>query len=150
MISITDEKVCRRCNTGKPLAEFHRKNASPDGRQDWCKPCQKEAVYSGRDSLPVDGPAGYVYLVQFSTGRTKVGRATHPEHRISQHAYNAECMGLSVARTWISPVVADPASLETAAIRIVADLSTSTVKREWFDGVDFDSAVEQISSLEEK
>lgn len=32
-------KRCRACDHYKPLEQFRRKSANPDGRQDYCKPC---------------------------------------------------------------------------------------------------------------
>jgi hypothetical protein len=35
------DKTCKRCNTLKPLTEFYKDKASPDGRFLWCKECSK-------------------------------------------------------------------------------------------------------------
>lgn len=37
------EKVCSTCSVKKPLDEFHRQAASPDGRQRRCRECTKAA-----------------------------------------------------------------------------------------------------------
>jgi len=36
----TKEKLCKRCETTKPVTEFSRSNETTDGLQRWCKPCQ--------------------------------------------------------------------------------------------------------------
>ncbi len=35
-------KVCTRCGKRKPIEGFAKKTSSPDGRQNYCKDCQKE------------------------------------------------------------------------------------------------------------
>ena len=34
-------KRCARCGDTKPVDQFHRNKALPDGRQGYCKPCRK-------------------------------------------------------------------------------------------------------------
>lgn len=41
------QKVCPKCGERKPLSEFHRRSASPDGHQNYCKPC---CITSTRES----------------------------------------------------------------------------------------------------
>lgn len=36
-------KKCAKCGCEKPITLFHRKSASPDGLQGWCKSCQSES-----------------------------------------------------------------------------------------------------------
>lgn len=42
-VPIVETKNCRRCKTDKPLAEFSRHSRSSDGKQPYCKPCNREA-----------------------------------------------------------------------------------------------------------
>lgn len=35
-------KICCRCKAGKPLSDFHKRSASPDGHQRLCKGCIKD------------------------------------------------------------------------------------------------------------
>lgn len=35
-------KYCKKCNTEKPISEFHKRSASVDGLQAKCKSCDKE------------------------------------------------------------------------------------------------------------
>lgn len=37
----TRRKLCGRCHCPKPLGDFHRRRDTPDGRQAWCKECQR-------------------------------------------------------------------------------------------------------------
>lgn len=41
-------KLCRRCGELKPLAEFHQRRRSPDGRNYYCRPCQASAMQESR------------------------------------------------------------------------------------------------------
>lgn len=41
------EKTCGRCNTSKPLDEFHRQPSGAHGRHSWCKDCAN-AFYRSR------------------------------------------------------------------------------------------------------
>ncbi len=34
-------KVCKKCNTEKPLEDFNQQATSKDGRQGYCKTCKK-------------------------------------------------------------------------------------------------------------
>lgn len=36
-------KVCSKCKTKKPVEEFNRSSANPDGRHGWCKICTRAA-----------------------------------------------------------------------------------------------------------
>lgn len=45
-------KLCRGCNTEKPLDDFHRRSTAKDGRQSRCKDCQKVSAYDWRDRHP--------------------------------------------------------------------------------------------------
>lgn len=143
-------KTCAACGREKPLDEFHRMRSADDGRQRRCKDCQKHAVYSGRGSIPVPEDLGHIYLVLFASGRVKLGHAKNPDHRISTHVYNGACLGNAVLRTWISPRVPDSGSVEQLALAEVRPLASSVFKREWFDGVDFDIAVDRIRELTTK
>lgn len=37
----TGRKFCGHCRTPKPLSDFFRRSDAPDGRQAWCKECQR-------------------------------------------------------------------------------------------------------------
>lgn len=45
-------KSCTRCGESKPLAMFNRQKRSADGRQDWCKSCNKEYQRTWREKNP--------------------------------------------------------------------------------------------------
>lgn len=35
-------KICAKCATAKPITEFHRQAAKPDGLHPWCKDCARD------------------------------------------------------------------------------------------------------------
>ena len=39
-----ETKVCRKCGRELPLSEFHKKSASKDGLQDYCKQCSSKSA----------------------------------------------------------------------------------------------------------
>lgn len=39
-------KHCSGCGQSKRIDDFYRHRARPDGRQDWCKDCQREMTKS--------------------------------------------------------------------------------------------------------
>ena len=42
MNEVITEKACVHCGQVKPVGEFYRKTATPDGYQPWCKSCVAE------------------------------------------------------------------------------------------------------------
>lgn len=45
-------KECARCEQVKPLEDFHRRRARPDGRQSYCKVCNRAADRTWRGANP--------------------------------------------------------------------------------------------------
>lgn len=45
-------KVCRGCGEEKPLSEYHRRRAAPDGRQRKCKQCATALVVQWQRDNP--------------------------------------------------------------------------------------------------
>jgi len=43
-----DTKHCSKCDSEKPLEEFHRNKGAHDGRTNWCKPCACAHVRTAR------------------------------------------------------------------------------------------------------
>ncbi len=60
----------------------------------------EERIQAGRRLSPAD--EGHVYVIQFSTGVVKVGKAVRPKTRLSHHALQARVHGVSVAASWTS------------------------------------------------
>jgi hypothetical protein len=49
-------KICNGCRAEKPLSDFHKKTASPDGLKPRCKACDSEAAREWRDKRLSEGP----------------------------------------------------------------------------------------------
>ena len=45
-------KVCKRCDTNKPLAEFDKSTSNKDGRGSYCLPCAAERRRIARSKTP--------------------------------------------------------------------------------------------------
>lgn len=45
-------KICNQCNKSKPLSEYHKRSASPDGLQFKCKSCFKVVNKNFREEKP--------------------------------------------------------------------------------------------------
>lgn len=43
-----ETKICSHCNTEKPVSDFHKNAARPDGLQEICKDCKREANLQAR------------------------------------------------------------------------------------------------------
>ena len=49
---MTDKKRCTRCDTVKPVSEFHANSAAADGYQHYCRPCHKASSLQSAKSHP--------------------------------------------------------------------------------------------------
>ncbi len=55
-------KRCPKCGIIKPVNEFYRNKARPDGRADWCKDCKKAHKYSkGKIEVVIPGQKQCTY-----------------------------------------------------------------------------------------
>jgi hypothetical protein len=52
MANQTQNKSCNKCNKTKPITEFYKRSASPDGLQFSCKSCVKENNANFREAKP--------------------------------------------------------------------------------------------------
>lgn len=62
-------KKCYVCGEEKPLSEFYRRAASADGRQRFCRECEKKIVRQHQQSKKHD--AKYASLVEQAEQRTR-------------------------------------------------------------------------------
>lgn len=59
----TATKRCQKCGEVKPVTEFHKRSASPDGHQAWCKRCtaiataERKASQKPQNTLPNHEPS---------------------------------------------------------------------------------------------
>lgn len=48
------EKLCTKCETIKPVAEFYRRQNSADGLHSWCKDCTKKVADHSKKQKDID------------------------------------------------------------------------------------------------
>ena len=90
---------------------------------------------------------GYVYIVEFTDGTLKVGRANDLRVRLSRHLGDAEKFNLSIARWWGSPLHRNYASNEKKLIDFAVGEGERSGGREYFTGVSFSAIRSFASSL---
>ena len=49
-VAIPDQKLCKRCDLPKAIDEFYNNRRAPDGKQAWCKACNKAASAAYRQT----------------------------------------------------------------------------------------------------
>jgi hypothetical protein len=49
---VSDTKLCTKCGEKKPVGEFWRNSAKPDGLFQWCKPCARARKEAWRKANP--------------------------------------------------------------------------------------------------
>lgn len=84
---------------------------------------------------------GYLYVIEFGSGLTKIGRTTQPERRFHEHAKSAEKRGDKIVRSWLSRDHPWHCKSETELVRYCVRLGTQ-IEREYFEGLDFRTACE--------
>jgi hypothetical protein len=92
--------------------------------------------------------SGYLYVIQFSSGTVKVGRATWPAQRLNDHRRYGWAFGVVIWRVWISAQHPSCEVTEDRLIRFAASIATGDrARREFFHGADFDQLVRYAESL---
>lgn len=84
---------------------------------------------------------GYVYVIEFSNGTIKVGKASNLRRRMIQHRSYGERFGLNITRYWGSPLHRGYECTEASLIKKACELGTVQGGREYFTGASFDSLV---------
>jgi hypothetical protein len=90
---------------------------------------------------------GYVYIIQFDTGVTKVGQSQAPTNRLRDHASLAAVHGRSVKHTWVSGLHVEAADNETALKVFAQSLARTTYGNEYFAGPSFEALVGYAKTL---
>jgi hypothetical protein len=84
---------------------------------------------------------GYIYVVQFSTGIVKPGKAVDPEARLGHHARLAEFHGAPVVRSWVSEYHLGISKTERRLLRF-CEATGKQLSGEYFTSLLFDAARE--------
>jgi hypothetical protein len=83
------DKRCRKCGAIKPLEDFHRYRASPDGHQYWCKVCtlaHRKAYYA--EHADESRAAALAYAAEHREERRAYSAAYRAEHHETVLAQN--------------------------------------------------------------
>ncbi len=92
---------------------------------------------------------GFLYVIELSTNKTKVGCTTNPFGRIGSHSKEAARYGVEITRVWLSPGHANYKSTEAHLIQAAHQLGGEiVVGRELFSGLSFAAAVEFAQDLD--
>lgn len=95
------------------------------------------------------GVGGFIYVVKFSDGVLKVGRAIDADHRLRTHESNARFHGRQVKSVWQSPRHVEWMQNEARLIQWCAERpGTRRVSTERFVGIPFTDAVAYAKSLQ--
>ena len=106
----------------------------------------EERIQAGRRRSPAD--EGHVYVLQFSTGVVKVGKAVGPATRLSHHTLQAKVHGVSVAESWTSERHSDHSKTERRLIDYCASRGVRIAAgKEYFTGISFEDARDFAASL---
>jgi hypothetical protein len=98
-------------------------------------------ILSGTARRGRAGDVGHVYVIQFSTGVVKVGKAVNPESRIGDHRHNAAVHNISITDGFVSVAHPGHSKTERELIKFCAHHGTRTAAgNEYFTGIDFEAA----------
>lgn len=87
------------------------------------------------------GKSGYVYIIQFENGVTKVGKSKNPTSRMrSYSSYCGQAKTKSV-KEWVSPILENSNNEEQCLIKACLYFGKKAHGNEWFKGVDFEELV---------
>ncbi len=84
---------------------------------------------------------GYIYVIEFSDGISKVGSTRNARQRINHHRTTAGRFGVSLAQTWWSGPLYAFEDAETRLISASTLVATVARPREWFTDVWFAALV---------
>lgn len=91
---------------------------------------------------------GYVYVIQFSSGMTKVGHAKDLNKRLAQHEKEARNHAVTISYRWSSPAHTGWVANERALINFCAEqYGQAASGNEYFMGADFAELVEYAQTL---
>jgi hypothetical protein len=105
---------------------------------------EKIAAYNARSrelrhQMRREFDPGYIYVVQFSTGVVKPGKAVDAERRLEHHARLAEFHGAPIVRKWISEYHLGISKTERRLLRFCEETGQQ-LSGEYFTGPLFDAA----------
>lgn len=91
---------------------------------------------------------GFLYIVSFDNGITKVGRTADPQGRIRAHEQAGRRFGVRRVSVWVSRLHDDCVRTESELIAVARRLSVSHDGREYFTGLSFSDLVNAADELQ--
>jgi hypothetical protein len=91
---VCPSKICKKCNTEKPIDDFYRHEEMADGHLSFCKECVKNRVVKHRKDNILDirdydrRRSRLPHRAEARTVRTARWIQAHPERRKAQHLAN--------------------------------------------------------------
>lgn len=80
---------------------------------------------------------GYVYILAFDNGTTKVGATANPASRFKSLQRDAGAFGALMTELWLSPLHQDPYASEAQLLALAAQVGSPRGDREYFTNIDF-------------
>lgn len=87
------------------------------------------------------GRPGYVYIIEFENGVTKVGQSGNPTSRIRSYSSYCDQAKTRVVNEWVSPILENANYEEQCMIKACLGFGHRSHGNEWFVGVDFEELV---------
>jgi hypothetical protein len=91
---------------------------------------------------------GHVYVIEFSSGVVKVGKAANPDSRLASHDLHARIHGVQVTKSWASDRHSGYAKTERRLIKYCARLGVRIADgNEYFTDISFEAARDFAAQL---
>ena len=87
------------------------------------------------------GRPGYVYIIAFENGVTKVGQSGNPTSRIRSYSSYCDQAKTRVVNEWVSPILENANYEEQCMINSCLGFGKRAHGNEWFIGIDFEELV---------
>lgn len=87
------------------------------------------------------GRPGYVYIIEFENGVTKVGQSGNPTSRIRSYSSYCDQAKTRVVNEWVSPILENANYEEQCMISSCLGFGRRAHGNEWFIGIDFEELV---------
>lgn len=89
---------------------------------------------------------GYIYVIAFSNGVTKVGSTCDPSQRFRDHSKTGVAFGTTIVDWWISEEHPHYRDSEQALIGLAQGMGERQMGREYFTGIGFQALVGRIAT----
>jgi predicted GIY-YIG superfamily endonuclease len=90
---------------------------------------------------------GYVYVIAFSNGTVKVGRAQDALRRVAAHKGDARKFGHAINDCWTSPLHLEWYANEDTLKKLAVKFGGTPIRAEYFTGTDYAAIVNEALTL---